>query len=64
MLTEARTKWERMQRSGIDTINQVPHLTVDSVWESDKTHKNTSNTRMPREQAEKNRLYYMMKLGA
>ena len=39
MLTEARTKWERMQRSGIDTINQVPHLTVDSVWESDKTHK-------------------------
>ena len=35
--------------------NQVPHLTQDTVWKSDKKHKKTSQTRGPWGQAFPNR---------
>ena len=35
--------------------NQVPHLTQDTVWESDKKHKKNSHTREPRGQPFPNR---------
>ena len=31
-----------------DSINLVPHLTLDTIWESDKTQGNTTNKRTKR----------------
>ena len=41
-------KKEEGKRSEIDTYNQVPYLTRDTIWKSDKTQENITHKKTER----------------
>ena len=45
-----RCKLKKVKRKAIlrNRYNQVPHLTQDTIWESDKTQENTTHKRAKR----------------